>query len=579
MLPRFLLSFLLLAIAPLAMLGQTGSVGIGTTTPDASAALDIVSSGKGLLLPRVAATDIASPVPGLLVYQTGAPAGFYYNAGTAAPGWQQLATTGSSGNNLGNHTATQNINLNGQKLVGTTARAGRGGLAISGNGLATLGAARSGPDSTTTYGVRLLDLDQEFVLTSKALRGNRTTTSVSGIGDRVMWISYYSAFRAGGISGTGTINGQVRRSQWDYPDVGRYSVAFGLDNQAGSDFSTAFGSNHWIVAGDYTFVTGYNNKGYLGRYEFITGYENAFRGYLGFMGGYQSKTQTNTFDSMVPSFAFGYSAQARSNRGNCYALSYYTRTGGQSGSFALADMSPLYNRDEEIPAERQQDSLRSTAFNQSSARFAGGYRLFTTRATAANQGNPVGVQFTPGGNAWRFISDSTKKERAVLADGNQFLARINRLRLGFWNYIGQSANSMRHYGPMAQGFFAAFGHDAVGRIGHKTSINQIDFDGVNLIAIQALYRRVLLLEAENARQQQLIRQLQVTSAPAAPAPVRPPVAEPEELRRQNAALQARAAAAETTVARATATLDAFEARLRRLEAATGTPLAATQAGK
>jgi hypothetical protein len=45
---------------------QTG-VGIGTSAPDVSAALDIVSS-KGALLPRVAdATAIATPATGLLV--------------------------------------------------------------------------------------------------------------------------------------------------------------------------------------------------------------------------------------------------------------------------------------------------------------------------------------------------------------------------------------------------------------------------------------------------------------------------------------------------------------------------------
>ena len=67
----------------------TGGVGIGTTAPDASAALDIVSSSKGLLLPRVAAVSaIASPAPGLLVYQTGGTPGFYYDSGTAAsPAW------------------------------------------------------------------------------------------------------------------------------------------------------------------------------------------------------------------------------------------------------------------------------------------------------------------------------------------------------------------------------------------------------------------------------------------------------------------------------------------------------------
>jgi hypothetical protein len=43
----------------------------------------------------------------------------------------------------------------------------------------------------------------------------------------------------------------------------------------------------------------------------------------------------------------------------------------------------------------------------------------------------------------------------------------------------------------------------------------------------------------------------------------------QELSAENAALKARAAAAEAQATRATATLDTFEARLRRLEAATG----------
>ncbi len=42
---------------------------------------------------------------------------------------------------------------------------------------------------------------------------------------------------------------------------------------------------------------------------------------------------------------------------------------------------------------------------------------------------------------------------------------------------------------MAQDFYKAFGHDALGEIGCDTLINQQDFLGVNLIAIQALEKR------------------------------------------------------------------------------------------
>ena len=99
-------------------------MGIGTTAPDASAALDIVSSTKGALLPRVAsAAALATPATGLLVFQTGAPAGFYYNAGTAAvPDWQQLATAGGAAGTASNGlTKTGNDVALGGVLAGATA--------------------------------------------------------------------------------------------------------------------------------------------------------------------------------------------------------------------------------------------------------------------------------------------------------------------------------------------------------------------------------------------------------------------------------------------------------------------------
>jgi hypothetical protein len=99
------LGALLLMLAPGAAWGQDG-VRIGpapVTAPDASAALDIVSSGvqkKGLLIPRLSAADRAAmpaPAQGLIVYQTdgtptgGSGSGFWYNQGTsAAPKWLRL---------------------------------------------------------------------------------------------------------------------------------------------------------------------------------------------------------------------------------------------------------------------------------------------------------------------------------------------------------------------------------------------------------------------------------------------------------------------------------------------------------
>ena len=64
------------------------SVGINTTTPDPSAALDISSTSRGMLAPRMLQserTSISSPANGLLVYQTDGTSGFYfYNGATWA---------------------------------------------------------------------------------------------------------------------------------------------------------------------------------------------------------------------------------------------------------------------------------------------------------------------------------------------------------------------------------------------------------------------------------------------------------------------------------------------------------------
>lgn len=71
---------LLLAFLVLATVSTHAQVAIGTPTPDVSAQLDITSTAKGLLIPRMTAaqrTGIGTPAEGLLVYQTDASKGLY----------------------------------------------------------------------------------------------------------------------------------------------------------------------------------------------------------------------------------------------------------------------------------------------------------------------------------------------------------------------------------------------------------------------------------------------------------------------------------------------------------------------
>ena len=74
--------------------GQTaaGSLSVGVNTPNASALLDLTSTTKGLLLPRMTTTQInaiATPAAGLTVYNTTLALICFYN-GTA---WQKVTAT------------------------------------------------------------------------------------------------------------------------------------------------------------------------------------------------------------------------------------------------------------------------------------------------------------------------------------------------------------------------------------------------------------------------------------------------------------------------------------------------------
>ncbi|AWH86828.1 hypothetical protein HYN59_17690 [Flavobacterium album] len=100
--------------------GLYAQVGIGTITPNASAVLELKSSSKGLLIPRVSlvsttdAVTVPSPAAGLLVYNTVSQndvlPGFYYwdsswkpllASAVTGPSWGVAGNTAGSGNFIG----------------------------------------------------------------------------------------------------------------------------------------------------------------------------------------------------------------------------------------------------------------------------------------------------------------------------------------------------------------------------------------------------------------------------------------------------------------------------------------------
>lgn len=117
-------------------------VSIGTELagpPEASALLDLNVSGftekKGLLIPRMTESEkleITSPATSLLVYQTNGTEGYYYYDGS------QWVTFGGSTDDLGNHTASSNIELSGNWISGD---GGDEGISIDNAGNVGVGVA------------------------------------------------------------------------------------------------------------------------------------------------------------------------------------------------------------------------------------------------------------------------------------------------------------------------------------------------------------------------------------------------------------------------------------------------------
>ncbi len=144
------------------------NVGIGTLTPNNSALLDLQSTSKGLLLPRMTSaqrTSILSPSFGLMVYDTNTLSIWYYN-GTA---WSNLAT-GGAGLTLP-YSGTANVSTpafsitnNGTAIeattTGTTSPAIKGSSSVAG-GFAIFGSSNNAtgfgvtginPTGTAVYG-------------------------------------------------------------------------------------------------------------------------------------------------------------------------------------------------------------------------------------------------------------------------------------------------------------------------------------------------------------------------------------------------------------------------------------------
>jgi hypothetical protein len=256
----------------------TAQIGINTTSPDPSAALDVTATDKGLLIPRVAlASAIPSPAEGLMVYQTTAPKGFYYFNGTV---WTNLS--GGTDSELEKITEGGNT---GHRILGRDpdnyGDIGSNAIDLSFSNLVTITGGATGINSTamgyntTASGnystvLGLQTTASGYISTamgnntissgaSSTAMGNNTISSGSSstaMGDNTL--------ASGGVStamGSLTIaSGDVSTAMgYNTTASGNYSTSMGLNTSASGSSSTAMGDNT-SASGDYSTATGLNTS-------------------------------------------------------------------------------------------------------------------------------------------------------------------------------------------------------------------------------------------------------------------------------------------------------------------------------
>jgi len=128
--------------------------------------------------------------------------------------------------------------------------------------------------------------------------------------------------------------------------------------------------------------------------------------------------------------------------------------------------------------------------NQFVAQATGGFTFYTAA------GGGAGATLAKGDGSWSSLSDRNAKANFSPVDGQALLARLAALPVSTWNYKTQP-DSIRHMGPTAQDFRAAFGLG-----GDEKHISTVDAQGVALAAIQALYEEVTELRARLAHLEQ-----------------------------------------------------------------------------
>jgi hypothetical protein len=128
--------------------------------------------------------------------------------------------------------------------------------------------------------------------------------------------------------------------------------------------------------------------------------------------------------------------------------------------------------------------ITSISPNQFLVRAVGGVAFFTS------SDQTDGLQLAAGGSQWLTVSDVNRKHAFASLDGESVLDELSRMPVMSWSYKSQDA-AIRHVGPTAQDFHAAFG------LGEDPlRIGTLDADGIALAGVKALEARTRALRDE-----------------------------------------------------------------------------------
>lgn len=401
-------------------------------------------------------------------------------------------------------------------VAGECVGGGGGGWSLTGN---------SGTSAGTNF-VGTTD-DEDLYLAANNIVGLRleyvppdpgevgaTINFVAGVSQTVA--SYSGITIGGGVENSGTSTGATvsggfnnTSSQYSVVGGGKFNEADGVystigggyENEVPDSWATVGGGRENVAAATYATIGGGLSNVANDEYSTIgggTGNTVAADSYgsASTIGGGENNVVSNTHSTvgggLGNSAVMDYATVSggRENTANgLYSVvpGGYANNAAGTSSFAAGHEANALHDGAFVWADNAFASgLDSTADNQFIVRASGGISMYT------NGGATTGATLAPGSGSWSSMSDRRLKENLEPVDGQAILDALLWLDVSTWNYVSQD-DDVRHIGPMAQDFYATFG------LGEgDTTISTIDADGVTLAALQALYLRVLELEAQVA---------------------------------------------------------------------------------